>query len=292
MLQNQVIETGILRKDKTMAIIEKFINYYYSLSKDAIIISCISFTIVIILGLLFFKKKKDSMRYIINKLIYKGIYSTIIAVIGVLLYLMGLDIKIKYVHFNAAVFIMITVEIIIYGFLLCLMFHKILLPALQICKYIQYITFLELFLLAITQHLEIWEWITGTLGIISIEMLIMLFEKKLESIQKENGKETDYPNLDLYPTRRKQLEKFIIVLKQQEQEPYAIMVSGEWGTGKSSFIQALEKELDKSSFIWIYAGSEKTVPEIMSEISAKIVEVLKKNNIFIENKELNLSYNR
>lgn len=76
-----------------------------------------------------------------------------------------------------------------------------------------------------------------------------------------------------------------MVLKQQEHEPYAVMVSGEWGTGKSSFIQALEKKLDKNSFIWVYAGSEKTVSEMMSDISAKILEVLKKNSVFIENKD-------
>ena len=39
-----------------------------------------------------------------------------------------------------------------------------------------------------------------------------------------------------------------------------------------------------NSFIWVYAGSEKTVSEIMSDISIKILGVLKKNNVFIENK--------
>lgn len=43
--------------------------------------------------------------------------------------------------------------------------------------------------------------------------------------------------------------------------------------------------MDTNSFIWVYAGSEKTVSEIMSDISIEILEVLKKNNIFIENKD-------
>lgn len=275
-----------------MEIIENIINLYYNFRTWVLIISYILSAIIIIVGLILFifKYKYYYMRYIINKLTYNGIYSAVIVVIGELLCLIGLDIKIEYTNFNAALFIIVTSGIIIYGIILCLMFKEILLPMQQICKYIQYITFLELFLLAITQHLEIWEWITGTLGIISIEMLIMLFEKIMDSIQKEKGKETDYPDPDLYPTRKKQLEKFITVLKQQEQEPYAIMVSGEWGAGKSSFIQALEKTLYKNSFIWVYAGSEKTVSEIMMEISAKIIEVLKKNNIFIENKDLIIKY--
>lgn len=37
--------------------------------------------------------------------------------------------------------------------------------------------------------------------------------------------------------------------------------------------------------MWVYAGSEKTVSEIMSDISSKILEVLKKNSVFIENKD-------
>lgn len=90
----------------------------------------------------------------------------------------------------------------------------------------------------------------------------------------------------MYPTRKRQLDKFVELLAQLEQEPYAIMISGEWGTGKTSFVKRLEKELSANKFIWISAGSEKTVAEIMSEISAEIVEELEKNNIFIERKDL------
>ena len=166
------------------------------------------------------------------------------------------------------------------------MFKKIMLPIVQNCKYIQSVIYLELFLLSITQRLELLEWVTGTLGIISIEIFILILEKMISKQQdkKKVNEGVGYPNPNLYPTRRKQLEKFITVLEQQENEPYAVMVSGKWGAGKSSFIQALEKKLDVNSFIWVYAGSEKTVSEIMSDISIKILGVLKKNNVFIENK--------
>ncbi len=166
------------------------------------------------------------------------------------------------------------------------MFKKIMLPIVQNCKYIQSVVYLELFLLSITQRLELLEWVTGTLGIISIEIFILILEKMISKQQdkKKVNEGVGYPNPNLYPTRRKQLEKFITVLEQQENEPYAVMVSGKWGAGKSSFIQALEKKLDVNSFIWVYAGSEKTVSEIMSDISIKILGVLKKNNVFIENK--------
>lgn len=270
-----------------MDIIENIIEKYYFYRTEVLLTFCVTSIVIIIGGLITFKVKNDNLRYHIIKLTYKIIYSTIIVGISQILYLMGLMPKIEYTYFNATVFILIIAGIIVYAFLLCLMFKKILLPIIQNCKYIQSVVFLELFLLSITQNLDLLEWATGTLGIISLEILISLFEKiiNIQQDKKEVNKENDYPNPDLYPTRRKQLEKFITVLKQQEHEPYAVMVSGEWGAGKSSFIQALEKKLDANSFIWVYAGSEKTVSEIMSDISIKILEVLKKNNIFIENKD-------
>lgn len=269
-----------------MSIIESFIDKYYFYHIEILITLIIIFNIVIIGGLIYFKINKENIRYIVNQLIYKAIFSAIIVGIGALLCLSGLILEIEYFYFNALFFIMIFGGSIVYGIILCLMFKKIILPIMQSCKYIIFAIFFELLLLVFTQHLELLEWITGTLGIISIEMLAILLDKLMGmQEEKEKGKEYDYPNADLYPTRKKQLEKFITVLKQQEHEPYAVMISGQWGTGKSSFVLALEKRLN-NNFIWIYAGSEKTVTEIMSEISAKIVGVLKKNNIFIENKNL------
>lgn len=89
---------------------------------------------------------------------------------------------------------------------------------------------------------------------------------KLDTKEKLILKESDYPNPHLYYTREKQLEKFISILEQQKGEPYAVMISGEWGMGKTSFVQALEKrlkELNNDYFVWIYAGSEKYLFQIL-----------------------------
>lgn len=236
------------------------------------------------------KTSKTRIKYNINKLIYKVIYSTIVVGIGKLLCLMGAKLEIEYVYFNAVAFIFIVGATVVYGILLCIMFRQILLPMQQSCRYIQFFIFLELFLLAVTQHLDFWEWVTATLGIISAEMMTNLLEKLVieqkRKKEKKKNKGYDYPDPDLYPTRRRQLERFIEVLKEQRYEPYAVMISGEWGKGKTSFVKALEKELEENCFKWIYAGSEKTVSEIMSEISSQILEVLKENNIFLDRKDL------
>ncbi len=270
-----------------MHYIENIIDKYYFYSKEISWSFSVIFITIIIYGFIAFKENR---RYISNKLVYKAIYSVIISGIGELLCLMGLTREIEYVYFNAIAFIYTVGAAVGYGILLSIMFKQITLPLLQSCRYVQFVVYLELFLLAITKHLGVLEWIAGTLGIVGIEMLITIL-KKLKSIQikkkkEEQRKEDDYPNSDLYPTRKRQLDKFVELLAQLEQEPYAIMISGEWGTGKTSFVKRLEKELSANKFIWISAGSEKTVAEIMSEISAEIVEELEKNNIFIERKDL------
>lgn len=193
------------------------------------------------------KTSKLKIRYNINKLIYKVIYSVIVAGIGTLLCQMGAKLEIEYDYFNAIVFMLTVGATIAYGILLCFMFWQILSPMQQICKHIQFFIFLELFLLAITQHLDLWEWLTATLGIISAEVMTKLLEKLMlkqkRKREKKKNKGYDYPDSDLYPTRKRQLERFIAVLKEQRYEPYAVMISGEWGKGKTSFVQALEKAL-------------------------------------------------
>ena len=113
-------------------------------------------------------------------------------------------------------------------------------------------------------------------------MAAMGLEEGKTEKKEDISEETDYPNPELYPVRKRQLRKFVNVLREQKKEPYAIMIDGAWGSGKSSFVKALEKELDQDEFIWIYAGSEKTVSEILGDISDQLTAVLKKNHIFVE----------
>ncbi len=180
--------------------------------------------------------------------------------------------------------------ILLYGIVQGAIFLKIREPMLQLCRYIRYIIFFELFLLAVTQQLEIAEAVVGMAAVVCIEIILLLSEKrrkeqekKEEEEKEEHTKESDDSNGNLFYTRQKQLEKFIPILKQQRGEPYAVMISGEWGMGKSSFIKGLKKQMTEDYFIQVNAGSEKTVSEIMLEISEQVLEILRENNVFIEN---------
>lgn len=116
----------------------------------------------------------------------------------------------------------------------------------------------------------------------SIQLILYEIEKNVKKEKIDHSIESDYPSSDLYYTRNKQLDSFIPILRQQRDEPYAIMVSGEWGLGKTSFLKAIEEKLSEDDFLWIHAGSELSVSDIMTQISDKILEILKSNNIFIE----------
>ncbi|WP_275905208.1 P-loop NTPase fold protein, partial [[Eubacterium] hominis] len=162
------------------------------------------------------------------------------------------------------------------------------------------VSYLELILLSVSSSLDLPEFL------VLISMIIFLDDLsyyKKESIKKKKTneilKESDFPNPELIYKRQVQLKKFKQILKDQIKEPYAVMINAKWGMGKTSFVMALEKELtnkeevtnneEKTSndiFIWIEVGSEKSVDQIMRTLSVKIIQILKENNVFIENEAL------
>lgn len=266
-----------------MKAMEIVTDQYYAHS-SSILLSLGTVFLLIITGTVLYGKGKR--RYLINKLAHKAFFILILIGAGELLCLAGLQFEAAYDYFNAVIFLWSAGAVVLYAIVQSILFRKIKAPVLLLCGYMKYILFFELFLLAVTRHLDIMEWIAGTFAAAGMEAVIILCEKT-EGRQKNGAenreeKQSDYPNPDLYDTRKKQLDKFVEILKEQKSEPYAVMISGEWGTGKSSFVLALEKRLDQDKFIWIRAGSEKSVSEIMTEISERILEVLRQSNILVE----------
>ena len=261
-----------------MEILESIICKYYN--NDILGICCFLFACFFVATIICLWKK--GLRYFINKNLHELFNIFVVVCLGETFSLLGLEPKIDYIYFNVMFFILTTIIVIVYGILQGITFLKIKIPILQVCKNMKYIVLVELFLLTVTNHLDALEWIVGTLFILFMEMLSMWIKNIESREEKVILKESGYPNPDLFYTREKQLERFIPVLEQQKEEPYAIMISGEWGTGKSSFVQALEKRLKEDIFIWLRAGSEKSVAKIMLEISTKMKNILKENNILIE----------
>lgn len=288
--KGEVDNAKIVRKTgdqyKMIAFIEKEIDLYYKIRDYALWV----IFILSLFGVLSFWLNYDkNRRYTFNKMIQVIFASILDVCIGTLLYVLGVIQPIESVNFVAVVFMMIINAIILYMIIQIIVFNKIIRPILKNMVYFQYLIFVELFLLAITNHLDVFEFVTGVMVIILIylmpEVLLPLEKKQGENVKQE---ESDFPNPKLYKTRQQQMDNFIPILQQQKKEPYAIMISGKWGSGKTSFVNALEKDerLKDDHFIWVYAGSEKTFSIVMSEISKKILEILQKNNVYIEHGNL------
>lgn len=266
-------------QDMMLEIIEELIKWYFLKSECILTIFLLINMIVIVLGLIVMRRE---MRYTIYRIVNKVFYCATIAILAILLNNIGISIEISYTYFSVMFFAFSLFAIVLYEIVQCLIFKTIIEPASQGIKNIQYIIFFTIFLLGLTSKLSPLEWSVATSLFIGLQLILFEIEKKKKEKKIEHSVEVDYPSSELYYTRRMQLDSFIPVLKQQRDEPYAIMVSGEWGIGKSSFLQAVEEKLPKDDFVWIHAGSELTVSDIMIRISEEILEVLRRNSIFIE----------
>ncbi|MCH5250398.1 MAG: hypothetical protein J1E98_10710 [Lachnospiraceae bacterium] len=273
-----------------MEFVENIVNIYFCNRTIVWVIVSILSLIITIMGICYYKKYR---MYAVNRIVNKVLIGVVTMFAGNFLSWLGLKPEIIYPYFNAAIFIIVIAALVFYGILKGILYMNIA-PLLHLCRYIQIGCLLELFLLAYTDFLEFGEGLTGIVVIACTEIIALLIENCNLKREIQVDKESDYPNPVLFKPREKQLKNFIAVLEQQKKEPYAIMISGRWGSGKNSFVMALEEKLKeispKDCFIWVRAGSEKSVSEIVSEISSQIMEILKKNNIYLGHEDIIENY--
>ncbi|RGB52219.1 P-loop NTPase fold protein [Absiella sp. AM10-20] len=245
---------------------------------------------------------KVKRKYLINKALHNFFNSVVIVFISFILgNIININIlKNHYEYFNALVFFGAVFLIVLLLIFRLLIFGIKDIICLQSIRWLCIVSYLELILLSVSSSLDLPEFL------VLISMIIFLddlsyYKKKSIKKKKTNEilKESDFPNPELIYKRQVQLKKFKQILKDQIKEPYAVMINAKWGMGKTSFVMALEKELtnkeevtnneEKTSndiFIWIEVGSEKSVDQIMRTLSVKIIQILKENNVFIENEAL------
>ncbi len=274
--------------------IEILLDRYYYVYRERILYGFLFlFCIAAVCSFWYLQRKgngKEDRQYLLNQLLHKVFYTLLAAFTGELLCLLGLQPQIQYIYWDALIFLFLAGMLTLYTVLQCIAFRRIVTPVFLFCKYMRYVLFFEVFLLAVTGRLERIEWAVGAAGIACLETAAALCERLAGRQETAAGKAYDRPTADLYETRRKQLDKFIGVLKEQQSEPYAVMISGEWGSGKTSFVTALEKKLSRDAFIWIRAGSEKSAAEIMAEISGQILDILRRSGVLVEKGSLIETY--
>lgn len=90
----------------------------------------------------------------------------------------------------------------------------------------------------------------------------------------------------MFSSRRKQLKFVKKELINKFDNINSVVISGNWGTGKSSFVNALKNELLKDNnvdIINIQCGIECDLKQILNSISLQIENIMKKNNIYTRN---------
>lgn len=259
--------------------LEMILDQYY-ICDNAILLRV---SLIFLFGIIFcFIGVMDGQKrkYVANQLLTVLLVILTVCFTGYILFFLGLQPEVEYKYFNSILFFIPGAILIITGFVRGVIYKKWRLIGLRFIRYISYIIIFELLWLSLICSLDVLKFSAGTLAVLLVETILLICEKK-ETVRKEYKKESDHPNTELFPTRQRQLENFIPVLKKQNDEPYAIMITGGWGTGKTSFVKALEQKLENDEFIWVYSGSEKSAADIMQEISAQIITILKENNIYV-----------
>ena len=265
-----------------LKIFEKLDSWYYTNSDEIMKICSILFVLLIVASYVALKRKGKWTYSVFDciRVIKYGIFALWIKFVVLIL---NIEIELNFPFSNLAFFIVLICSILIFEVIQGVFLRKLKVPVLQACKYFRIVIVFEIYFLVAIRCLDILDVVVGMLSLICLDMLPMLLSAMEEKKVQKNSKKSDCPNADLFYKREVQLNRFIPVLKDLKSEPYAILISGEWGVGKTSFIKAMERKLDNDVFIWLYAGSEKSVSEIMQEVSNNIINVLKRNRIIIEN---------
>ncbi|APC40828.1 P-loop NTPase fold protein [Clostridium estertheticum] len=122
--------------------------------------------------------------------------------------------------------------------------------------------------------------------ILRIYIIPQVWKRKLELIGAKDvlsfNEEEDIPITKkeyLYPIRRQQLSYLIGEFKERNfDEPFAMAITGRWGSGKTCFLNALKDELkEQAYFVFVEPKIENSMEKMLRNIKIQF------NKIFIEN---------
>lgn len=266
--------------------IEELVNIYFD---NRNIILTIWIIISIIASLYMLKKlKQPNGMYVLGE---ATLNIVIIGIAGLVINTTGLNLDFTVDHmpflvFTAAVFI----TLLITG-AECIKFRKNCGTVVKsAAKITGYIIECELLLLIIAGRLDYIEFFSAWVGFMALKLLEEHIEKtteeKYETINRSENNRVDCPIMheqDLFDGRRKQLDSLIRELNQFSGEPFAIVISGEWGSGKTSLVNVLRNKMEdgeKAEFVEVECGIEYDVKGILNDLSAQIQDVFEKNQFY------------
>ena len=266
--------------------IDQATNFYFD-NRNCILIIGIILSVIVCSYILIKLKSLNSIDILGNC----TLNVVIIFIVGYVVHTTGLNLNfaVSYVPlliFVSAVFITICITVVE-----CIKYRKTYQEVIKSAsRIIGYIIECELLLLAIMGRLDFIELLSSWIGLITLklseECIEKITEKNYEKINNSENKKGDRPIIqeeELFEGRRKQLDSLKRELEQFSGEPFAVIVSGEWGSGKTSLVNILRKNMESSEFVDVECGVEYDVKGILNDIATQIQAIFDKNKIYTGN---------
>lgn len=233
--------------------------------------------------------------YIIKKLDKKKIleaiersfaYLFVIITLGMILQFSGVNISFTISYMPMFIFsLAIIITIFSYGIEITTYKFNRRDQLVKATETLRYIIFLEVLLLMVMNRLDIIETVTALISIcfLAIAEIYIMENNDRGSIEGENIEIlSDKPiskKDDLFFRRNIQLNNFKQVLCRISDEPFAVMVSGEWGSGKTSFINVFCETMENAEFVRVEGGVKSQTREMLNDIAVQINKIFKANGI-------------
>lgn len=265
-----------------------FFEFYFK-NRNYILGTIIMLLIMILLIVVILKwNYKNLWKPLNGQLIFKDMIIGIgVLLVGMFLNITGMNLNLKLNYMPMLLFF--------YGFILItiIQFIEFIIYRNTYTKVIKrtfniYIGMIEaiLLLLMVMNRVEVIEVIAAVLSIVTLKILDLVLDNKNIIDEHEDILKEDCPikeTKQLFPSRQKQLKSICAELKQfhGERESYAVAISGKWGAGKTSFVNALKSEMEDAEFIYITCTIGYDAEAILNEMSLQMMDVFKRNGMYI-----------
>lgn len=275
--------------------LKKWFGIYYDNGTEILTVLCV---VIIGIALVVYLKNKIKRKGLIKRIVqYMAVlFSTV--TIGLILQFSGVTLSFSVTYMPLFIF-SLGVIVILLSFIGDLFLFKCsrLKLVVRMNKYLLMLIWGEVLILVIMNKLDMIELLTAIcytscLGIISEGVEVNIDEK-----QKQLNAQCDNSWIlpinsedDLFLSRSRQLDNFCQVMNKIDDEPYAVMLSGEWGSGKSSFINVFRKKKTNAEYVLVEGGFKAKTGEMLDDIGKQISSIFERNGILLKGNDFVRSY--
>lgn len=261
-------------------------NLYYEkrmLIFFIVICLCLIIDSVILIHNKYSNNKSQKYVIIFEKSVLK---LTVMSFVGMIIQYIGFETKFKVTYMPLLIFSLTLILILTSCLFDCFIFRKTKLKVIHHClSYCSVLILFVLLLLGLMNRLEIIEYLVSLVLYVTSEFIqtyiLYISEDTINSNNEKNITSIDSPTVILFPSRMKQLNQFSeMITIEKEYEPFAIMISGAWGYGKTSFIDAFIRNNSMHEFIKVKGGFEFEAEKFLDDIAIQLENIFEKNNIF------------